>query len=182
MKKLAVCIGAALAACVGIVSLAGCKFSIKKIPGFGESDSDKKFQSLLRCLNEKDGEGLRALFAESKIEDDAAFDESVEALFDYYQGPHTSYLMRRYNAERNATSGMEFYRVSYDVPFGSSVYRMAVLWCAEDGGSANEGIWSYYIVKSADDPNRQDAYEGDGLWTTGINIGVTYGCDRPSPL
>ncbi len=175
MKKTAiVCLTVALLL-ICVSTMAGCG-----ILGylFGPSESEdiaNKIDTFLEHLQSKDKEGLKSLFAHNKIASLPNFDQSIEDLFAYCSGEVTDISSSSYDVEQDKDYEVvrKWYNLSRDVTFGDEVYRMAFLWCAIDtGDKGNVGIESFYIIKATDDPYYpQYSYGGDGLWTSGINIG-----------
>ena len=73
-------------------------------------------------------------------------------------------------------TGQKFYELSYDVTTTETIYRMAILWCAEDSDDpGNVGIWSFYIIRYEDDTPRSKYYHITGRMAIGINIGIKSG-------
>lgn len=178
MKKLAIaCLTAALLL-ASVFSVAGCTFFDDLFAPSDNEDADNKLDSFVERLQNEDGDGIKALFAQNKIADLSNFDESIEKLFQYYDGEFVSVTRHSTGMEDDKDSGIErkWYNMSYDVTTSTEIYRMAFIWCAKDtGDSGNVGIESFYILKANDDPNYpQYSYGGDGAWTPGINIGKTH--------
>lgn len=176
MKKAAIFCLTAILLLACAFSMAGCAFFDDLFAPSDDEDADNKLNSFVECLQNEDGDGIKALFAQNKIASLSDFDESMEELFLYYDGEFVSVTRHSTGVEDDKDSGIKrkWYNMSYDVTTSAAIYRMA--WCAKDtGDSGNVGIESFYILKADDDPNYpQYTYRGDGAWTPGINIGKTH--------
>ena len=176
MKKVYIFITSIIMA-VMTMFLGGCTFFDDLFVPSDNEDADNKLQAFVHCLDNKDREGIKALFAQNKIAALTDFDESVEELLLYYDGGHISVDRYSTGVEEDKDGGIErkWYSMSYDVTTDAAIYRMAFYWCAKDtGDNGNVGIESFYVIKATDDPNYpQYAYGGDGFWTPGMNIGKT---------
>ncbi len=160
---------------ISVFSLASCNIMF---PLSDDKEADNKLESFVECLKTKNKECIKSLFAQNKIKDLTNFEESIDELFQYYDGDFVSITRYSTGVERDKDSGIErkWYNMSYDVTTSVEIYRMAFIWCVKDtSDDNNEGIESYYILKASDDPNYpQYSYGGDGAWTPGINIGKVY--------
>ena len=178
MKKSAIFCLTAILLLASAFSMAGCAFFDDLFAPSDDEDADNKLNSFVECLQNEDGDGIKALFAQNKIASLSDFDESMEELFLYYDGEFVSVTRHSTGVEDDKDSGIKrkWYNMSYDVTTSAAIYRMAFFWCAKDtGDSGNVGIESFYILKADDDPNYpQYTYRGDGAWTPGINIGKTH--------
>ena len=175
-KKIFVAVRVALILLFSSVGMTAC------IHGgfFIDSDEDDvlhKLETFLDRLQDGNKEGIKALFAPNAIAGLSDFDESLDALFEYYDGEIESYTKNGLITDRDKDSGIErkWYVKSSDVTTTTEVFRMAFYWCAQDtGDKGNVGITSFYILKFNDDPHPTYSYGGDGLRTPGINIGKVY--------
>ncbi len=182
MKKCFLAILIALVLLFSSVGMAAC------IPmGFfidsDEDDALHKLETFLNRLQDGDKEGIKELFAPNAIAGLLGFDESLDALFEYYDGEILSYTKNGLITDRDKDSGIErkWYVKSSDVTTTTDVFRMAFYWCAKDtGDKGNVGITSFYILKFDDDPHPTYSYGGDGLRTPGINIGKVYLFELPA--
>ncbi|MEG1706244.1 MAG: DUF5104 domain-containing protein [Clostridia bacterium] len=142
------------------------------------SDEDiakKNIEKLINVIQEKDREGIKALFAPNKIDDIENFDKRIDDLFNYCQGkyiPSEDEVGAMTEMDKNDGITIKHQIISYDFTTTVEKYRLAVKWYLQDASVAeNVGIWSFYIIKFDDDFNKAFRYGGDGLWTSGINIG-----------
>ena len=128
----------------------------------------------VKALDTKNKEEVKSYFAKNKIKDIAVFDQSIDELFDYYQGEYMSY---NYGGSAKYKDGdYNFRSINYQYPIDIKTdienYRMYFNWYIEYTTDKDMiGIWSFYILKKKDDPNSTYSYWGDGLNTPGINIG-----------
>lgn len=138
---------------------------------------DEKVENLISLLENDDKEGLKGLFAESKIENISDFNNSLDELLDYYDGVLTSksHGGKGTDKDKNDNYQATWYNLSYKITTSTEDYRMAIYWCTEYSTNNKElGIWSLYIIKENDYLTPDYTYRGDGLWTPGINIGKVY--------
>ncbi len=163
---------------ISVFSLTGCNLFNTAFTTSDNEDADNKLELFVECLKTKDKEYIKSLFAQNKIKDLTNFEDSIEELFQYYDGEFVSVKRYSTGVEKDKDSEIErkWYNMSYDVTTSIEIYRMAFIWCVKDTGDENNvGIESYYILKASDDPNYpQYSYGGDGAWTPGINIGKIY--------
>lgn len=138
---------------------------------------DEKVQNLISLLENTDKDGLREIFAESKIKNITDFNNSLDELFEYYDGTLTSKSHGGKGTDRDKHGNYQatWYNLAYKITTSAEDYRIAIYWCAEYSTDDKEvGIWSLYIIKENEYPTPEYAYRGDGLWTPGINIGKLY--------
>lgn len=117
------------------------------------------------------------MFAPNIIADIDNFDQSIIELMTYYNGNYESYVSKGLGSEYDRHDGVEkkWLNMGYDITTTEDVYRIAIIWHIQDTSNAgNIGIWSLYIIRFDDDPNSNYTYAGDGLWTNGIHMGITY--------
>lgn len=138
---------------------------------------DDKVMEIIHKLENSDKEGIKKLFAKSKIKDIDNFDESVDELLDYYDGKYISKFRHSPGKFRDKEGkfSMTYFLPSFDVTTTVDTYRIAFYFCTEYTTDKNSvGIWSLYIIKAENDNDPLEVtYRGDGLWTPGINIGKT---------
>ncbi|HHX68920.1 MAG TPA: DUF5104 domain-containing protein [Gallicola sp.] len=138
---------------------------------------EKKIQELIQHLEENNTDGIRNLFAKTKINDIEDFDASIEQLIEFYDGV--------YETKKNGAPGKfrdkdgdfstTWFLPSTDVTTSVDTYRIAFYYCTEYTTDKDSiGIWSLYIIKKSEDTTPKYSYGGDGLWTPGINIGKVY--------
>ena len=153
----------------------------KKILGKISSDHGadaEEYAIMIKVLNaiqSKDENAMRKLFSSKTVEQVDGFDQSMEDLFDYYQGEYISLDWKgsggdgtyEYGEKRITTS------VSYDVKTSNNIFRFAIKYCSTDTtGNDNIGIHSLYIIKFEDDTDPECGYGGDGKYSPGIHIGI----------
>jgi hypothetical protein len=144
--------------------------NIGKVFDYGK----KYFESTLYFIHERNKMYISDLFPTNKRGDENQLDENIDRLLSYYEGDLVSY--ERDDIDEYAYIDQDViirrYAVTCQVSTTSNNYRIAILWCGDDPDCQNVGLWSLYVIK-ADEYNSDEPYWGDGLWTNGINIGVT---------
>ena len=161
------------------VSLSLLLFFLSSCSLFKSEDEiiDEKVENLISLLENGDKEGLKSLFAESRIENISDFNNSLEELLEYYDGVLLSKSHSGTGTDRDIHGNYRatWYNLSYKITTSTEHYRMALYWCTEYSTNNKElGIWSLYIIKESDYHTPDSTYRGDGLWTPGINIGKVY--------
>jgi hypothetical protein len=150
--------------------------------GFNDNDQEiakTRMDYLLEALDNKDKDGLKAMFSKNAIDQVENFDQSITDLFDYYEGDFVSYdnwggPVTEEGINSDGT-GRKWKRLdsTCDVKTSNGEYRFAIIEFVQDTADAdNVGVWSLYIIKMEDDNDPEYAYWGDGKDTPGINIGV----------
>ena len=138
----------------------------------GKNDGIK---NLIKALDNNDKNSLKKLFAPNAIAADEDFEQTLDELFEYYDGSVVSYddyvqpAVYESSEDGNIQKIHEF---SHDVVTDVRTYRICVRQCVYDiDESDNEGISCLYIIKAEDDESDYK-YRGDRLYTPGIHIGV----------
>ncbi len=90
MKKIAMVGLTIILFLISVFPLTGCDFFDGLFAVSDDKDADNKLESFVECLNKEDRVGIKSLFAKSKIADLTNFDESIEELFQYYNGKFVS--------------------------------------------------------------------------------------------
>lgn len=162
-----------------IASIVLCSCSAGGNMGIIDNDSSiaqKEIEQILDAIQYKDESALSSLFSKNTLGNVNAFDESVVALFDYFEGTVESYddgagpFVETKNEDNHSFQLMES---SFIVKTTKSEYRFAIQFITQDTATPdNIGIQSLYIIKIDDDVNLEYAYWGDGKFTPGISIGV----------
>lgn len=151
--------------------------------GFGglifDSDTSvaaKKLDSLIECIEKKDDEGVKALFASNKLADIDDFNESIQELFDYYEGEFISHPNSTPGSMKDNDYGTvkEYFYIRNVVYTTSDTYYFTILWyIRDDTDKGNEGIWSLDVLRLEDAPSDNYLYCFTGSdWATGIHVGV----------
>jgi hypothetical protein len=171
VKKLFLKFTALILTIVIILSFSGCNLFYDDV----SSKSKQYMKSLISKLESEDVEGVKALFAPNKIADIPDFDETVQALIDYYNGSFVSMTgTAGEGSSLDKTSGIDrkWYDMSYDVTTTTEVFRISTEWYIKAVENKEDvGIWSLSIIKYNDDPAKQKTYWGDGTSFYGIQIG-----------
>ena len=144
-----------------------------------EDEVDERMEKLIDCLEERDGDGLKSLFAADKIAQISDFDKDAEQLLNYYGGDFLS-KTRTVGTDESIDHGhaTKDYSISCDVTTTECVYRFGIDWRVRDTDNKNNlGIWSLYCIKFDDDPFKNYDYWGDGYASAGIHVGKTYSPD-----
>ena len=106
MKKSAIFCLTAILLLASAFSMAGCAFFDDLFAPSDDEDADNKLNSFVECLQNEDGDGIKALFAQNKIASLSDFDESMEELFLYYDGEFVSVTRHSTGVEDDKDSGI----------------------------------------------------------------------------
>jgi len=147
--------------------------------GTDESRSIEKLGELLTAVEEGNKEAISALFSKTAKEQQDSFEEAAEDLIQYFEGFYTSASMTHggpsTETRRDGNAKFKSYFCSFYVVTTETAYRVRMDWIGMDtyeGGEANVGITSFYIIRAEDDIHLGSAYSGDGEDSPGIHIGV----------
>ncbi len=140
--------------------------------------AEEKVEEVLNAIQSKNNDMLTSLFSEVSLNKAATFDESVQELFDYFEGTVESYDEDGIGTFADTTK--EIHRIvqimesSCDVETTECKYRFAIQYVTKDTANRrNLGLHSLYIIKVQDDDTYPEyAYWGDGEFTPGIHIGI----------
>ena len=130
---------------------------------------------VLNAIQSRDENALRKLFSSKTVEQVDGFNQSMEDLFDYYQGEYLSLDWKGSGGGEKWDYGkkQKYIGFSYDVKTTKNEFRFSIDYCSIDSADEdNVGIYSLYVIKMKDDTDPQFAYGGDGKETPGINIGI----------
>ncbi len=138
---------------------------------------EEKIQNLIQNLEENNKDGIKELFAKTKIDNIDNFDETIDQLLEYYDGTYESKKNGSHGKFRDKDGNFSttWFLPSTDVETSVDTYRIAFYYCTEYTTDEDSiGIWSLYIIKMSEDSTPDNSYGGDGLWTPGIHIGKVY--------
>lgn len=142
----------------------------------GESEIAKEtLDKLIVAMENKDSTALKELFSKNTIETVENWDESVQELFEYYNGEFVSNSnsMPDSSEEFGYSSMKKEIYPSFDVETTEDTYRIYFYEVIVDTTYAdNLGIKSFYIIRVDDDIDPNYGYGGDMKDTPGINVGI----------
>lgn len=151
---------------VSIVWMAGCTLYMTD-----DEIADENMNLFIECLDARDKEEIKKLFAPNIVSQIDTFDESVEELLEYYQGTYIS-LERNPVGTTDSKDGNHIQKrldMSFDVLTTENKYRIGILWHVKDTlYKDNLGITSLYILEFSKDTRPNSAYRSDG--EIGINV------------
>lgn len=134
-------------------------------------------EEILKAIEEKNETALIDLFAPNSIKSLENFNESINSLFDYYEGNKISYKQMDAVVKESPSYAPndEQIDVTFDIKTDKQSYRIAfrtIEFIGNKHTKDNYGIRSLYIIKAEDDTDLSVPYWGDGQFTPGIHIGV----------
>lgn len=141
------------------------------------SIANERFEQILDACQKQDATALKEMFSEKAISEAANFDDSITALFDFFQGEVTTYenvcggpKVEQANNEDGTNRKWKKMSSSYDFETNEQKYRLAFEEYVVDTANAdNIGIYSLYIIK-AEDSKTEFAYWGGWEFNPGIVI------------
>ena len=146
---------------------------------FGDYDkniANQEFEKVLNALVKENAEMLKLLFSQETLNTEKEFDNSVEQLFNYFDGEIKSYEDwggPYVSTVKDDGDVIQIMKSTYDLKTSTCDYRICITYVYKDSTNTNNiGIKSLYIIKAEDDLNLQYAYWGDGIDAPGIHIGV----------
>ena len=151
---------------------------------FGKSDrevANAYMDKVVEALQKGDKDALKAMFSKNAIEEAENFDESIDDLFDFFQGDFVSYndwgALSVEEGKNDDGTGRNWKEISstYDVVTNKQEYRFAIIknFVIDTANPDNIGIHSLYVIL-AENTDRQRAYWGDAKDTPGINFNKVY--------
>ncbi len=151
---------------VSLIWMTGCTLYMTD-----DEIADENMNLLIECLDARDKEQIKKLFAPSIVAQIDTFDESIEELLEYYQGTYIS-LDRHAVGTTDSKDGNHVRKeldMSFDVLTTENKYRIGILWQVKDTlYKDNIGITSLYILEFSKDPYPNYAYRSGG--EIGINV------------
>ena len=116
------------------------------------------------------------MFAPNKLADIDDLDESIQELFDYYEGEFVSHPNSTPGSMKDSDYGTvkEYFLIRNVVYTTADTYYFTIFWSIrDDTDQGNEGIWSLDVMRSEDSPGDHEQYCYVGSdWATGIHVGV----------
>ncbi len=143
----------------------------------GDNDHQKAqgfIETVFKAIQDKDAEKLKALFSQSILSQLPSYDESVQELFEYFNGSVDSFddgagpFVETTKEDNFVLQRMES---SFVVKTDACEYRFAMQYVTQ-GDAKDMGISSLYVIKTMDDENLDYVYWGDGSFTPGIHVAV----------
>ena len=135
------------------------------------------FEKIIEAIQNQDSTSLKSLFSDKALKEAQNMDETINELFNYFQGKMISYNDwggPGVNAGMNDDGTGRYWKKlnsTYDVKTSKDEYRFAMEFISMDTADAdNVGIRSLYVIRLENDTDSQFAYRGDGKDTPGINI------------
>lgn len=138
--------------------------------------ANAQLEQILSACEKRDESAMKALFSKRTIDEAADLDETITALFDFFQGEVMSYddwggpgVSAGMN-EGGTGRHWKRIRSTYDVETSEQRYRFAIEgYTVHTFDPDSVGISSLYVIK-AEDSDLSIAYWGDGKFTPGITI------------
>ncbi len=143
-----------------------------------KDDDHQKAQNLiktvLKVIQDKDAEKLKDLFSQTTLSQLQSYDESVNELFNYFNGSVESFddgsgpLVETTKEDNLVFQLMES---SFVVKTNDYDYRFAMQYVTQ-GKEEDIGLISLYVIKTIDDENLDYMYWGDGNFKPGIHVAI----------
>lgn len=157
----------------------GNKDSLGRYSHDDQADANAQMDKLLEAIKNKDSHTLKSMFSKNSILQVQEIDQSIDDLFEYFQGDFISYndwsainVEEGLNDDGTGRKWKALYS-TYDVETSKQKYRIAIQDFIHDTADTNNvGIHSFYIIKFEDDTDPEIAYRGDDKYTPGINFNI----------
>lgn len=139
------------------------------------SIANERFEQILDACQKQDAAALKEMFSEKAINDAVNFDDSITALFDFFQGEVITYEnfgggVKVDKEKHRDGRSKKWISSTYDVETSAEKYRLAFEEYTVDTADPNNiGVYSLYIIK-AEDTNIEFAYWGGWEFNPGIVI------------
>lgn len=174
MKKTSIGLLIILLFVIIAVSLCGCI-----LPKTNEEVAKDNLEQLISRLENNDHDGVKALFASSRISDIENFDKDIDELLDYFDGEFVSHDFSGPATIDDIDSGIrkKWFIIGADITTNEGRYFVSMYWCALDTADKNNvGIWSLYIFNYEDNPTNDFSFYPEGTWDdwSGITIVKEY--------
>lgn len=125
--------------------------------------------TIMTAIGSKDADAIRELFVPDVVSNDPNFDEDIERLMEYVQGEYLSY--ESWGSAENEYGSLETGHGMYTVTTTAGTYRFNINEYIRDKGDlANIGIYSLYVIDSADNTDVDQWAEYN--WMPGINVNI----------
>lgn len=138
--------------------------------------ANESFEKIIVAIQNQDSAALKALFSEKALSEAQNMDDTIDELFDFYQGYILSvdnnggpYASRERKADGNVIKEIQ---PTWDVETSEKKYHFAFREFVQDTEFPdNIGIYALYIVETnrLDEPVA-DWWMKDGVWIPGITI------------
>ena len=163
-----------------MILLTSCSFTPSHIrERFFDNDAqiaNNHFEKLINAIQSQDKDALQSLFSRKAISEADNFDESMVALFDFFQGEMLSYDdFGAHSSDSGMNNGdtkqiWKAIQSTYDVVTDKQTYRIAIKEFIEDTENEdNVGIYSLSVIRK-EDSDLQFSYWGNYKWEPGITI------------
>lgn len=131
---------------------------------------------IFNAITTRDENKILEIFASNSVRDREKFLKSVNSLFDYCNVGEISSIkfgsLRSEGSKIDSENGIVCL-FSKDIFTTVDSFRICVKATYLDSSDVgNIGVNSFYIIKYSDDSDTSTAYDGDGKYTNGINIGI----------
>lgn len=131
---------------------------------------------LLNALQSDDKAAAAEVFSENMRRSLADFPQMLDELFAYFVGEVQGDLRPDFSGVKRGVDYGEYTTSTTlycDIITTAGSYRMTFsITCLDTDTPENEGIWSLSIIRAADDPRPEVAYEGDCTYADGIHVGA----------
>lgn len=170
MKKLAVFLLTFFLLIGGAFSFTGC--------GLLKTDTDaaeNNLEKLIGCIQERNVEDIKSLFAANRISDIENFENDIQELLNCYKGEFISHDFDMPATENDSHNGKrrKWFIIGANILTTEAKYRITLYWCdLDDTDSRNVGIWSMYLFNYEDNPLEDYSFYGTDRWGNAVHNGI----------
>ena len=174
MKKLILVLTIFILSLISMSLLVGCALFETN------TDSAKEnLKQLIYCLDAKDHDGVKALFAPNRINDIQDFDSDIDELLSCYEGQFVTHDFDTPATFDDIDNGIKkkWFIIGANITTNKGSFHIVMYWCDMDTSNKdNVGIWSLYIFNKADNPLNDFSFYPEGTWNdwSGITVVKSY--------
>lgn len=144
---------------------------------FVDTDEDaarEDLESLIKCMENDDHDGVKNLFASNRISDMEGFDEDIDELLLYFDGEVTSIKSGGLLTDNDVDGKIKktWYVIGGDIVTSTGSYFINTYICEQDTSDKNNvGVWSIFIFNHNDNPDKDYSFY-PGSWGDKVMDGI----------
>lgn len=169
MKRLLVTLTSFILILCSAFMIGGCLFT-----GFDSDAAREDLESLIKCMENDDHDGVKNLFAANRISDIEGFDEDIDELLLYFDGEFVSHNFDLPSTDDDIDGKLrrKWYIISADIVTTTGKYFLCSYWCEKDTSDKNNvGVWSIFIFNHNDNPDKDYSFY-PGSWGDKVMDGI----------
>lgn len=141
---------------ISIFILSSCSFveNIKVIKDYSGNEADERIEQLVEALENDNKDEVKSIFSKKALNDAEGFDNSLEQLFDYFQGNVEEWERVRYSGGSSVRNGKKseysesWYKVETDL---ESYMFFLIDYTTDTINPDNQGLYTLRVIKAEDE-------------------------------